>query len=225
MAQFEVIEQEGVRLVRATLDKETIRTEVGALYYMQGALTMESKAPSLGGFFKSVATGESIFRPTYTGTGVIHLEPSLGGFHVVELAGEEWILESGAYWASDGTIEVSAFREKAWTAFKSGEGFLDFQTKVSGHGRVVMAAQGPVQTVALDNEKLVVDGNYVIARASGMAYAVERATKSLLGSMTSGEGFVRVYQGTGTVLMSPVPYWRQRMFTSLAALAHSTPKK
>jgi len=225
MAQFEIIEQEGVRLVRVSLQKETIRTEAGALYYMQGALTMESKAPSLGGFFKSVATRESIFRPTYTGTGVIHLEPSLGGFHIMELTSEEWILESGAYWASDGSIEVSAFREKAWTAFKSGEGFVDFQTKVSGHGKVVMAAQGPVQAVKLDNDKLVVDGNYVLARPVGLAYSVERATKSLFGSMTSGEGFVRVFQGTGTVLMSPVPYWRQRLCTSLTSLAHSPAKK
>lgn len=225
MAQFEVIENEGVRLVKATLQNETIRTEAGALYYMQGGITMESKAPSLGGFFKSVATGESIFRPTYTGTGVLHLEPSLGGFHVMELAGEEWILESGAYWASDGSITVGAFREKAWTAFKSGEGFVDFQTKVSGQGKVVLAAQGPVQTVKLDNDKLVVDGNYVLARPAGMSYSVERATKSLLGSMTSGEGFVRVYQGSGTVLMSPIPYWRQRMYTSLTALTHSAATK
>lgn len=225
MAQFEIIEQEGVRLVKASLNNETIRTEAGALYFMQGAITMESTAPSLGGFLKSVATGESIFRPTYTGTGVIHLEPSLGGFHLLELAGEEWILESGAYLASDESIAVSAFREKAWTALKSGEGFVDFQTKVSGRGKVVMAAQGPVQAIQLTNDKLVVDGNYVIARPSGMSYSVERAAKSLLGSMTSGEGFVRVYQGTGTLLMSPVPYWRQRMYTSLAALSHSPGKK
>lgn len=219
MAQFEIVEQEGVRLVKATLNNETIRTEAGALYYMQGNITMESKAPSLGGFFKSMATGESIFRPTYTGTGVVFLEPSLGGFHILEVSGEEWILESGAYWASDAGITVDAFREKAWTAFKSGEGFLDFQTKIGGQGKVVMNAQGPVQAVKLENDKLVVDGNYVIARPKGMSYTVQRAAKSLLGSMTSGEGFVRVYEGTGTVLMAPLPYWRQRMYTSLTSIA------
>ena len=47
MANFEIIEQEGVRLVKATLNNETIRTEAGALYYMQGAITMESPAPSV----------------------------------------------------------------------------------------------------------------------------------------------------------------------------------
>lgn len=226
MAEFEIVEKEGVSLVKATLRNETIRTESGALYYMQGAVTMESKAPTLGGLFKSVASGESIFRPSYTGTGVVWLEPSLGGFHILELAsGDEWILESGAYWASDGEVALGAFREKAWTAFKSGEGLIDFQTRVSGPGKVVMAAQGPVEAVELRDDRLVVDGNYVIARPAGMAYSVERATKSLLGSMTSGEGFVRVYQGTGTVLMAPIPNWRQRLYNSLSTLArHSTGK-
>ena len=225
MAQFEIIEQEGVSLVKVTLANETIRTEAGALYYMLGDVTMESKTPSLGGLFKSMASGESIFRPTYTGTGVVFLEPSLGGFHLLEVSGEDWILESGAYWASDSGITVGAFREKAWTAFKSGEGLVDYQTRIGGQGTVVMAAQGPVQAVKLANDKLVVDGNYVLARPATMTYNVERAAKSLLGSMTSGEGFVRVYQGTGTVLMAPIPFWRQRLYASLSNLAHTKSSK
>jgi hypothetical protein len=93
MAQFDVIEQEGVRLVKCTLNNETVKTESGALYYMRGQINMESKAPSMGGFLKSLATGESVFRPTYTGTGEVYLEPSLGGFHVMDCGGETWILD------------------------------------------------------------------------------------------------------------------------------------
>jgi uncharacterized protein (AIM24 family) len=224
MAKFEIIENEGVRMVKATLENEMIRTEAGALYYMQGAITMESKAPSIGGFLKSVAGGESIFRPTYTGTGTIFLEPSLGGFHLFDVAEQTWILESGAYWASDAGVIVDVHREKAWTALKSGEGFVDFQTKVSGQGQVVIAAQGDVQPIVLNNDKLVVDGNYVVGRPANITYSAQRATKSLFGSMTSGEGFVRVYEGSGTLLIAPVPYWRHRLYTSLTAKsqAHSS---
>jgi len=42
---------------------------------MQGSVTMESKTSSLGGIFKSMATGESIFRPTYTGIGTVLMAP------------------------------------------------------------------------------------------------------------------------------------------------------
>ncbi|MBM3845422.1 MAG: AIM24 family protein [Verrucomicrobia bacterium] len=218
MAKFDIIEQEGVRLIKVTLANEMVRTESGALYYMRGPITMESKAPSIGGFFKAVATGETIFRPTYTGSGELFLEPSLGGFHVFEVGNSEWILEDGAYWASESTVTVDIHREKALTAFKSGEGFLDFQTKLGGSGKVVLNAQGPVEVVQLQNDKLVVDGRYVVARQSCIQYSVQRAAKSLLGSVTSGEGLVRIYEGSGTLLMAPIPFWRHRLHQSLAAL-------
>jgi uncharacterized protein (AIM24 family) len=219
MASFEVIEQEGLRLVKVTLDNETVRTESGALYYMRGPIEMESKGPSVGGFLKAIATGESIFRPTYTGTGELYLEPSFGGFHILDLSGDTWILENGAYWASELTIGVDVHREKALTAFKSGEGFIDFQTKVNGVGKVVLNTSGPVEVLELKDDKLVVDGKYVLGRQDSLNYSVRKATKSLLGSVTSGEGLVRIYEGTGKVLFAPIPYWRQRLFASLAGMA------
>ncbi|PKL76009.1 MAG: hypothetical protein CVV27_12480, partial [Candidatus Melainabacteria bacterium HGW-Melainabacteria-1] len=76
MAHFEVIEREGLFLVKSTLNNETVRTESGAMYYIRGNIKMESKMPSAGGFLKSMVTGENIFRPTYTGSGELYLEPS-----------------------------------------------------------------------------------------------------------------------------------------------------
>lgn len=216
MAHFETIEQEGLRLVKVTLQNETVRTESGALYYMKGPITMESKAPSIGGFFKALATGEKIFRPTYTGTGELFLEPSFGGFYIFDCGGHTWIAESGAYWASEMGITVDVHRESALTALKSGEGFLDFQTKLSGQGVIVLQSQGPVEVVSLQNDRMTVDGNYVLARTGDIKYSAQRAAKSFFGSMTSGEGFVRIYEGTGTLLMAPVPYWRHRMFHAIA---------
>jgi uncharacterized protein (AIM24 family) len=222
MAQFDIIEQEGVRLVKVTLNEETVRTESGALYYMRGAITMESKAPGFGGMLKAMATGEKIFRPTYTGTGELFLEPSFGAFFVLDCGGHTWIAENGAYWASEMGVAVDVHREKALTALKSGEGFLDFQTKLSGDGQIVLQAQGPVQVVQLQDDRMVVDGRYVLARTGEIEYSAQRATRSLLGSMTSGEGFVRTYEGTGTLLMAPVPHWRQRLFASIASLHTAT---
>ena len=66
--QIEVIEKEGLRVPKVTLNNQTFRTEAGAMYYMIGDITMESKMPSVGGFLKAALSSESIFRPTYTGT-------------------------------------------------------------------------------------------------------------------------------------------------------------
>jgi uncharacterized protein (AIM24 family) len=217
MAQFEVREREGQFYVRCVLDDETVRTEGGALYYMRGDLRMESKTPSLGGVLKAFASGEKVFRPTYAGTGELFLEPSFGGFHVLELDGGTWILESGAYFASEAGIAVDVHREQTMTALRSGEGLVDFQTKVSGRGKVVIATPGPVEPVDLDGEKMVVDGRHVIAREAQVAYSAGRATKSLVGTVTSGEGFVRTYEGRGRLLMAPIPYWRKRLIDAVAA--------
>ena len=207
-----------MRVAKITLNNETFRTESGAMYYMRGQLTMESKAPSIGGFLKAAVTGETIFRPTYTGTGELYLEPTAMGIHIMELSGESWILENGSYYASEMGVEVEAHREKALTAFKSGEGFLDFQTKISGNGRVIVLTPGPVEEINLENDKLVVDGKFAFARSAGLSYTCEKASKSIIGSITSGEGMVRVYQGTGQVLMSPFMYYPARLLSSISRI-------
>lgn len=211
MAQFEVVEREGLRMVKVTLDNETVRSEAGALHYMRGSITMESRAPSAGGFFKAMATGESIFRPTYTGSGELYLTPSFANFHVFDLEGSSWILERGAYWASDGEVGVDVHRESALNSLLSNQGLVNFQTKVQGRGQVVVVAQGEVQELRLTHDKLVVDGTFVVARTGNLQYKVERATKSLFGSMTSGEGLVSTFEGTGKVLIAPIPFWRHHL--------------
>jgi len=216
MAKFEVTEKEGLRMVKVTLADETVRTEAGAMYFMRGGITMESKAPSLGGLFKAMASGETVFRPTYKGTGELYLEPSFNNFHVFDLAGQEWILERGAYFASDSSVEIEVHRDKTMTSLLSGQGFMNFQTKVKGQGRVVVSAQGDVHEMTLNNEKLAVDGDFVVARNGNLNYKVERATKSLLGSLTSGEGLVSTFEGTGKVLIAPFPYWRNRMVSMIS---------
>ena len=216
MAEIEIIQKEEMRVAKITLNNESFRTESGAMYYTRGNLTMESKAPSIGGFLKAAVTGESIFRPTYSGTGELYLEPTAMGIHIMELSGESWILENGSYYGSDMGIEVDVHREKALTAFKSGEGFMDFQTKISGTGRVLVVAPGPVEEINLENDKLVVDGKFAFARSAGLQYSAEKASKSIIGSITSGEGMVRVYQGTGKVLMSPFMYYPARLLNAVS---------
>jgi uncharacterized protein (AIM24 family) len=213
MAKFEVHELEGSRYVDITLENETVRAEAGALCCMTGNITMDSRLiPSVGGLIKSLLAEESVYRPTYTGTGVVSLESSYGGFHVIELSGETWILEKGTYWASDGSIDVSFHREGILTALWAGEGLIYLQTKVRGHGKVVITSTGPVDEVALEAGKsFVAEGKFVVGRTSDVSFKLRRATKSYFGKFTAGEGLVRVYGGPGRILVNPAPYWRYRM--------------
>src|SRR5688500_164329 len=204
MAQFEIVAHEELKMVRCVINNETVRAESGALHYMRGRIEMTSSAPSVGGFLKSVVTRENIFRPTYKGTGEIFFGPPIfGEYEILELAGSEWILEQGSYVASDAAVEVGVWRNKAVSALLGGEGW--FQTSVKGVGKVVMQAPGKVQRIDLHNDKLSVDGKFALARTAGLKFEVQKAARSILGSLSSGEGLLSTFEGTGTVLIAPIP--------------------
>lgn len=204
MVNFDIQTKEMLKTVKIDLNNESVRVESGAMYYMMGKIAMEAKAPSAKGILKSFVSGEKAVRPVYSGTGTLYLEPSYGEFTVLELNNEEWILDKGSYYASEMSVDIDIFKNKAMAGIMSGEGF--FQTKVSGTGKVIMSSTGPLERIELKNDKLVVDGNFAIARTGNLEFKVEKASKGLFGTMISGEGLVNTFEGTGTVLISPVPF-------------------
>jgi uncharacterized protein (AIM24 family) len=211
MAEFEVCELEGMRWVQIRLRDETVRAEAGALSYMRGDITVTVRLPSPLGALKSIISDEALVRPSYTGTGVLNLESSMGGYSPFEITGDSWILEDGAYWASEGGVELGLHRERVWTSFWGGEGFIDYQTKVSGYGRVVLNAPGRVEEVTLKDDCLLVQGKLVLARTEGVDYRRRRVTSSLVRSLFSGEPVMRLYEGTGKALVCWTPYWNRQM--------------
>lgn len=210
MARFEIHELEGMRYVEVHLNQEMVRVESGALSYMTGEIAIHSQLiPSVRGLITSVMADEAVYRPTYTGTGIITLESTLGGFHVLPLQGESWILERGAYWASEGAVDVKFHREKMITGLWAGEGLVYLQTKVKGQGQVVLTTRGPTEEIILEKgQELVAEGNYVVCRTADVGLSIRRPTKNYLGRFTSGEGIVRVFTGPGRLLLTPTPYWR-----------------
>jgi uncharacterized protein (AIM24 family) len=210
MAEFKIAQMEGLHYVEAHLNHEMVRMESGALCYMSGNIQVYSPfLPSIGGIITSVLADEAMHRPRYTGTGVITTESSLGGFHLLDLNGESWILERGAYWASEGKIALSYHREPIMTALYAGEGFIYLQTKVSGYGKVVVCTKGPTEIVQLEKgQKFVAEGQYVVCRTGDVTMTIQRLTRNFMGRFTSGEKIVRVYEGTGKILLNPTHYWR-----------------
>lgn len=203
MAEWRIKQQDLLNYVEVVLHNETVRTESGALRYYQGPIEMQSKMPSVGGFIKSRLSGERAFRPTFTGSGKLVLEPSFQEFHELELDDEAYVLDHGAYWASDSSIEVDIKVNKISTTLFSGEGLI--QTMVKGSGSVIIQAPGPIEVIDLKDDRLVVNGNIAVARSSSLDFSVQTAARSLLGSVTSGEILVNVLQGTGRVYLAPIP--------------------
>jgi uncharacterized protein (AIM24 family) len=216
LAQFDILEEEGMRYVRVLMRDETVRAEAGALAFMRGAVTMKAAIPSVAAVLRASLSDERAVRPSFTGTGELILESTLGGFHIFEPQEEAWILEAGAYWASDGSIELGVHRELAITSFWAGEGFIDFSTRVKGLGKVVLMSPGPVQGIEIPaGEEMAVEGKLVIGRTDSIRYSIRRPTRSFLGSMLSGESALRVYRGPGRLLISSTPYWNSFLLSRL----------
>jgi uncharacterized protein (AIM24 family) len=166
----------------------------------------------VGGLVAPLLADEAVFRPAYFGTGVMTLESSLGGFHLIDLNGESWILERGVYWASEGSVDVSYHRERLAPATWAREGHVYLQTRVRGHGKVVLTTRGPVEEVVMRRGRTIAaEAEQVIARTDDVSFKIGRSTENSLARLTAGERLVRLYEGTGRILLNPAQHWKYRV--------------
>ena len=94
MPEYEIVVEEELRMVKVTLNGDEVRSERGAMHYMRGQIEMGSSLPGVGKLLKSMVTKESIFRPTYKGTGDVFFgPPTFDEYHVMELNNESWVLD------------------------------------------------------------------------------------------------------------------------------------
>ncbi len=220
----------GVRLkqVRITLADSEVILEAGALHFQKGDIIIESKVGGVGGLFKKAVskklTDESAFKPTYRGSGEIYLEPGFGHFILLALEDEEIVADKGMFLACQSSVEVGVATQKGLaTGLLGGEGF--FQTKLSGKGICVLQSPVPVKEiikVSLNDETLQVDGNFALLRKGNVEFTVKGATKSLIGSMTSGEGLLQTFHGTGEVWLAPTQsVYEQLALSGIGGMAGS----
>jgi uncharacterized protein (AIM24 family) len=212
MADFIVREVEGMRQVRIDLQDETVRARRGAMSNMRGYIAFTPRLPSIGDFVRTFFTSETRIRPFYTGTGSVLLQPSLGGYHLLEVAeGERWILEPGVYWASEGSVELGFYKERFWPSLWAGDGMFPWKTTVSGQGRIAINAPGPVETIEVRESELRVQGRLVLGRTDGLTFS-SQLTSTYLRHVISGQQRLRVYAGTGKALVCWTPYWNEHLY-------------
>ena len=212
MATFEIEESQSMRWVRVDLVDDDCRTERGAINHMKGSVVMTVPLPSLRAMWVALFSDESILRPRYEGTGSVYLDSSLGGYHAFTITpGERWILDTRCFWASDGEVTLRVHREPVATAFFAGEGLLWYKTALTGDGQVVLTVDGPVEEVSLEDDRLVVDGPFVVAHTAGIRLRMRRPAKTFWSAWLAGQARTFCYKGTGKLLLCTVPYWRRRM--------------
>jgi len=206
-----IIKQSGINLkqIRIILDDSSVKLEPGSLSYMKGNIEIKNKSGGILGFGKKMVSsklmGGNAFKPTYSGTGEIFLEPSLGYFALIELEDDEIIVSDNMFYACEEGIEVnSTMQNNLSSAFLGSEGL--YQTRIEGNGIVALKVPVPESEIfkcILINDILKVDGNFAILRTGNIEFSVEKSSKSIVGTALSGEGMVNVYRGTGEVWLTP----------------------
>jgi uncharacterized protein (TIGR00266 family) len=183
---------------------EGVRVDAGAMVSMSPDLTVETSAQ--GGILKALGRslfgGESFFQNTFRaggGGGEITLAPPLpGDISVLEMGGETYLLQSGAYLASSEGVSL----DTKWTGartFFSREGLVMLRT--SGQGTVVVSSYGAIfERNLAAGERYKVDTGHLVAFTESVGYSVQRVG-GLKSTLFSGEGLVVELTGPGRLLM------------------------
>jgi uncharacterized protein (AIM24 family) len=221
-----------LRQLRVRLADDAVRTEPGALQFLKGRIQMESTTGAgggLGGFMRgalaAARTGETVFKPLYRGRGELYLEPTFGHVWLAQLGGagvggaaaggaaaggealgaDTVYADQGLFYCCEDGVQVSAHKVESFSArMAGGEG--RYQTELTGSGVVAFRIPVPrreVVSVDLADETLQVDGSFALLRTGDVHFTVERAGGSLADAVTSGEGLLQTFRGTGRVWLAP----------------------
>lgn len=202
--QFELKHQPSYSFAIAHLEgSEQLKVEPGSMVSYSDGVAVETK--SEGGFFgglKRMVGGESFFQNTYTAPakgGEVTLAPALpGDMRVIAISGDDFMLQSGAYIAS----EMGVSFDSSWGGSKGffGSGSL-ILLKVSGQGNVLIGAYGAIEERTLAaGERYNIDTGHIVGFDASVNFEVRRVG-GWKSTLLSGEGLVCEMTGPGRVLL------------------------
>lgn len=203
--QIEIRYQPSYALAMVALDEgETIRTEGGAMVGMSPDLEMETAAT--GGLFKSLGRSlfgsESFFLNNYTakqqGDSVALAPPLPGDINVIDMDGQELLVQSGSFLACSGGVQVDTKWSGAKTFF-GGEGLI--MLRVTGKGKLIVSSYGAIHPIELAaGQSYVIDTGHLVTFDSHMKYQVKKVA-GWKSTLFSGEGLVAELSGPGKLTL------------------------
>ena len=203
---------------------ESVKIENGSMVYSRGVEIsggLNSKKKGLGGVLgaigRSIASGESMFITTATGTvddGEIAIAPPIPGKIIsLQVGGQQqYRLNTGAFLACDATLDYTMVNQGLGRAVFGGTGGL-FVMETNGTGTILVSAFGDILSLDVTPESpLVVDNEHVVAWDASLNYNIQVASGMF--GFTTGEGVVNSFNGYGCV------YIQTRNLQNLAQAMH-----
>ncbi|OAP57018.1 hypothetical protein AYL99_09130 [Fonsecaea erecta] len=172
-----------------------IKSKPGAMIQMSPTIVLQGKIKFS---MKKMFTGSEMAESMYTGPGEVSLAPTLfGDISAITVRGDEgWNLGKDAFLACTSGVTKEAKSQGLGKAFFSGEDL--FVYRISGQGTLWVTSFGGIVARDLqDNEQHIVDNGHLVAW--NCRYAIEKAGKSGMNSMKTGEGLVCRFTGPGRI--------------------------
>ena len=200
---------------------ETIYCESDAMVMMETALDLKGKMTGgLGGaIMRRFANGESFFQQhieAVRGSGDCLLSPTLpGAIEVVDVGARQYLLNDGAFVAATSGTEMKVRTQSLGNAlFAQSGGFFVMET--AGTGQVVVSGFGSMFQLDVEPGKdVVIDNSHVVCWDNSLKYEISVTTGggagggggiggflgNIVNSVTSGEGIVLRFSGSGKVFI------------------------
>lgn len=190
---------------------QSIFSERGGMSWMSANVNMQTNMEGgLGGAFKRMFSGESIFMVSFTatsGTAVVGFSAELPG-KIVPLnlgSGQAMICQKDAFMVAERSVTLDVhFRRKLGAGFFGGEGFI--MQRLTGPGMAFVELDGEIVEYTLEaGQVLKVDTGHVAMYEPTVGFDIEmvRGFKNVL---FGGEGlFLTTLRGPGRVWLQTMP--------------------
>ncbi len=188
-----------------------IYSQGGGMSWMSGNIQMQSNMKGgLGGAFKRMFSGESLFLVTFTtqgGAGIVGFSAQLPGKIVpIELAqGESVICQKTAFMCAEKSVDLDIFfQRKLGAGFFGGEGFI--MQRITGPGMAFVEMDGEVVEYTLtEGQMLKVDTGHVAMFEPTVGFDIEMV-RGFRNILFGGEGlFLSTLRGPGRVWLQTLP--------------------
>jgi uncharacterized protein (TIGR00266 family) len=192
---------------------DRIFAESDAMVMMES--TLEMKGKMTGGLISSLArklaNGESFFQQhieASQGDGDCLLSPVLpGSIEILDVGANQYVITDGAFVAAESGVELKVRMQGLGNAlFAETGGFLVMES--GGSGKLAVSGFGAMFGIDVTPGKdVTIDNSHVVAWDRRLKYhlSVPQGSGGLLGSMfssvTTGEGIVLRFSGSGKVLV------------------------
>ncbi|WP_230659824.1 TIGR00266 family protein [Psychrobacter sp. I-STPA10] len=194
---------------------DSIFCEANAMVMMESNLELKGKLQSglMQSLMRRFANDESLFQQQIEavhGEGDCLLAPTLDGdMQIIDVGANQYTLSDGAFVAASKGVDIRANiqRNLGGAVFGDTGGFIIMQTH--GTGQVVVSGFGSLFEIEVTPGKdVIIDNGHVVCWDSRLDYKLSVSTSkkkgfmgNIINSVTSGEGMVLNFSGTGKVVI------------------------